>query len=358
MNIHTYFTYFTKLRHHCYWLGTARHKGDSLMPGKLSRVWYLLLHGYKLRPALRIINSSVYTALTYKKGYIRHETHPLLFLQELRATINKFKPDIIISQLESSDKVLNIANGLHIPTILFLTDAETSSLSGLQKIPLTTNIICVSKHVYSRVPKKFKTRTSVIYPPIQINDYKTHHHSPHQYITCVNPVRVKGGKILMKIIQQNPHTHFQIVKGWYDPIDDGYNFSQYPNVKILDRQSDMKSVYATTSALLVPSIWNEALPRVILEAGCNGIPSIATDRGGNHEAVGNGGILIKNPWNITEWSQAIHLVNSNTQIQKRISNNIRRHTKLFTIESLGKTLLIAIKKTILGRPQKRGTHVL
>jgi len=44
-------------------------------------------------------------------------------------------------------------------------------------------------------------------------------------------------------------------------------------------------VYRQTDWVLVPSLWREPLPRVVLEAHSLGIPVIASNKGGNSEVV-------------------------------------------------------------------------
>jgi glycosyltransferase involved in cell wall biosynthesis len=55
---------------------------------------------------------------------------------------------------------------------------------------------------------------------------------------------------------------------------------------------DIKSVYARTAVLLVPSQWQEAFGRVALEAQVNGIPVVARNVGGLGEVLEPSGVLI------------------------------------------------------------------
>ena len=57
----------------------------------------------------------------------------------------------------------------------------------------------------------------------------------------------------------------------------------------------MASVYARARVLLVPSLWWESGPRVIVEALANGIPVIGSSSGGVPEVIGDGGIILEFP---------------------------------------------------------------
>ena len=56
--------------------------------------------------------------------------------------------------------------------------------------------------------------------------------------------------------------------------------------------ADMRSVYARSRLVLVPSQCDEAWGRIVTEAQISGVPALASDAGGLPEAVGPGGILM------------------------------------------------------------------
>ena len=56
---------------------------------------------------------------------------------------------------------------------------------------------------------------------------------------------------------------------------------------------------------MVPSQWEEAFGRVIVEAQINGIPVLASDVGGIPEALGHGGVLVKNFRDPKAWQKAL-----------------------------------------------------
>ena len=66
-----------------------------------------------------------------------------------------------------------------------------------------------------------------------------------------------------------------------------------------------------------------------IEAGINGIPTIASNRGGLPESVGKGGILIDNPYDINAWLSAIQKIESN---RSTFSNKAIYHAKNFTFK--------------------------
>jgi glycosyltransferase involved in cell wall biosynthesis len=77
------------------------------------------------------------------------------------------------------------------------------------------------------------------------------------------------------------------------------------NVECMGWVKHMRDAYARTRVLLGPSIWPEPFGRIFVEAASNGIPSIASRRGGIPEAVGKGGLLIDDIFDVNRWVEAL-----------------------------------------------------
>ena len=105
------------------------------------------------------------------------------------------------------------------------------------------------------------------------------------------------------------------------------------NVRVTQNTPDMGAVYARARILLVPSLWWESGPRVIVEALSNGIPVIGSSSGGVPEVIGDGGIILNfpkkyfqspflQPFNETEVSAAaeaiVELYNNDTLYQSAV----------------------------------------
>jgi glycosyltransferase involved in cell wall biosynthesis len=69
----------------------------------------------------------------------------------------------------------------------------------------------------------------------------------------------------------------------------GFKPEDFPNVRVIGHQLDMRRVYASTRVVLLPSLWHESGARVIAESQINHIPVLASDTGGSAELIGEGG---------------------------------------------------------------------
>ena len=109
---------------------------------------------------------------------------------------------------------------------------------------------------------------------------------PGKYITYINPLYLKGIEIFRKIVKKLPRKKFIVVgKG----IEKLKNISN--NVTCFGWCNDVRDIYKNTSIILFPSIWDEPFGRASIEAGINGIPTIASNRGGLSESVGKGSLF-------------------------------------------------------------------
>jgi glycosyltransferase involved in cell wall biosynthesis len=99
--------------------------------------------------------------------------------------------------------------------------------------------------------------------------------------------RKKGGDIVMEIARRMPEFSF-LIAGVCDRLPDILP----PNLSLLGQVADMNIFYEKVALLLVPSLIEEAFPRVILEAAARGIPVIGSRVGGIPEALGDSGVLI------------------------------------------------------------------
>lgn len=134
-----------------------------------------------------------------------------------------------------------------------------------------------------------------------------------EYITLINLDQNKGGEILREIAKRMPEYKFLGVKGSYsEPIKIGQIIDQPPNVRILEKQVDIRPVYRMTKILIMPSKY-ESWGRTATEAMCSGIPVIASSTPGLKENCGNAGIFVSDRDNVDEWVKAIEkLHNENT----------------------------------------------
>jgi glycosyltransferase involved in cell wall biosynthesis len=124
-----------------------------------------------------------------------------------------------------------------------------------------------------------------------------------EFITFINPSFEKGVNVFLPLAKlaakEAPEIKFLVVqsRGRWGVALQVLKFqpSDFPNVMVIGHQKNMKPVYASTKALLLPSTWHESGARVIAEAMINDIPVLASRTGGSEELVGLGGMVFDLP---------------------------------------------------------------
>lgn len=124
-----------------------------------------------------------------------------------------------------------------------------------------------------------------------------------RFFTLVNPLPEKGVSLFLRLVdmasRQAPDMQFLVVEGRGRLQSAVEQLKMRPDllsrVKLLPTQQDMRQVYRQTRVLLMPSFWFEAAGRVLIEAVANGIPVLATGRGGIPETLAGGGTLLDVP---------------------------------------------------------------
>lgn len=118
-------------------------------------------------------------------------------------------------------------------------------------------------------------------------------------IVAVGASRIKGGDVVYRVAKSMPEYSFLIFdKSFSEERQNG-------NVREMPWNSNAAAVYEKASVLMVPSRWEEAFPRVVLEARCLGIPVVASRRGGIPEAVGDSDALIEDLEDVSAWRAAL-----------------------------------------------------
>ena len=127
-------------------------------------------------------------------------------------------------------------------------------------------------------------------------------HIERKYLTFINPSPVKGVYFLAGILKElsvrKPDIPVLVVEGrggvkWLEKT--GFEAQSLPNIRGMRNTRDPREFFSMTRVLLAPSLWQETFGRVTAESLINGIPVLASTRGGLREVVNKGGFLFDIP---------------------------------------------------------------
>jgi len=161
---------------------------------------------------------------------------------------------------------------------------------------------------------KVGIKTGVVYPFIDLSSYEAPRDGRGEFILFASRTYLKGVDIVLQIAKELPDQKFVIVGSITESLKE--EIRRHKNVELRGFCYNMQDVYAKAKIVLVPSLSEESFGRIPIEAGINGIPTVASNRGGLPESVGEGGILIKDIWDIEKWIGAIErLDNPKTHVE-------------------------------------------
>jgi hypothetical protein len=183
--------------------------------------------------------------------------------------------DVVLAQLGTRNRALRLAASRRRPLAFYtqLGNTPRNAMFGAPAVNLFNSAFTLSQYPWI-------SDGIVFHPPVELADYTVERGDA---VTLVNLSALKGAHVFWALAERFPERPFLGVRGWGAQVIP----DRIPaNVTLIERTSDIRSVYARTRVLLVPSIY-ESYGRVGLEAGCSGIPTIAHPNAGLCEALGD-----------------------------------------------------------------------
>ena len=220
--------------------------------------------------------------------------------------LDSFRPDILMIYGGGlyERQLLRLARERGIVTVFYLANPTYMSRESFSLIDQVFTDTVATRDLY---------RQRLGLDPIAIGKFvdAPDRHSPAEpaeFTTLVNPSAEKGVTLFYRIAelaqQTLPSVRFLVVESRSTlamaEAASGMRFSELQNIERVGIQHSMGAVFARTKVLLMPSLWHESGARVAIEACSMGIPTVATDRGGIPEILGESGILISPPLPLTD----------------------------------------------------------
>ncbi|HEV2645636.1 MAG TPA: glycosyltransferase family 4 protein [Acidobacteriaceae bacterium] len=214
------------------------------------------------------------------------------------AQIREFRPDVVIVSNDPLNVLimdLPLTKGIRIvylarattvlpfgPESVFPSKAKTNAIRRANAVVAVSQYLADYVVEHSGIP--------AIYRPIQLFDtldWPCLGSFENSFITMVNPCALKGIVIFLALADSFPNAQFAVVPTWGTNAEDRTQLAARPNIRFLEPVDDIREILQQTRVTLVPSLWAEARSRMIFESMISGIPVLASDRGGNREAMMN-----------------------------------------------------------------------
>jgi surfactin synthase thioesterase subunit/glycosyltransferase involved in cell wall biosynthesis len=212
--------------------------------------------------------------------------------------IDEFHPDIIVTSTDDPGQIL-LEPALRAPlarvvylvratiAVPFGPDSSMVSAAKTELLRRADGVVGVSHYVAGYVREW--SGIDAIHVPISLLEpapggYPDLGRYDSPYVSMVNPCAVKGISIFLALADRLPDVQFAAIPMWGTQPEDLAELKRRPNIKLLDPVDNIDDLLRVSRVVLVPSVWAEARSRMVLEAMSRGVPVMASDVGGLHEA--------------------------------------------------------------------------
>jgi glycosyltransferase involved in cell wall biosynthesis len=259
----------------------------------------------------------------------------------------QFNPDVCLFQAEGAlQSWLRVRNIETIKSYLYVQNGLEPTTFIQNQVPLPT-CLSNSKFIQNSLKEKFKLESELLYPAIDVERCRTTHlpekNNEKFTVLFINPNHVKGVDIFLQLAQHFKDIQFKMLEGWAPISLQLKNMAeQLGNVECIERTWNIAEIYHSADLLLVPSQWEEAFGRVVVEAHAAGVPTLASNRGGLPEASGDAGFLVDDYSKPLAWAEKLKqlienksLIDDKTELMEK---NVERFTPANAAQSFARII--------------------
>jgi glycosyltransferase involved in cell wall biosynthesis len=229
--------------------------------------------------------------------------------------VQAFRPDVVVSHHQHVLHALRVARSVRARSV-FLTHNQMDLND--RPLRMKPDLVIHNSEWVRESLSRFGTPTHefVMHPPLTPDRHTVP--STGDALTLINLNRDKGAEVFYRLAELMPDRKFLGVVGGHGEQVVRMNL---PNVEILEHGPDMKRVWSRTRVLLMPSIY-ESYGLTAVEAGINGIPTIANPTPGLKENLGERGLFADRD-SIVEWAYLIENYLDDPLLYENASNAAR-----------------------------------
>lgn len=232
-------------------------------------------------------------------------------------TIAKLNPHALMGNIRDPIVLSYLADNNDKPSLMFLTEDEFTKrgmpgdedfyrcLKNIKKIAVA------SRYLQESLNTEYGITPILLTNAIMLSNYRQVKEEQGKYITIMHPYPHKGIDIFLQIVEKMPERDFMVMSGTGKEYRDVKpKLLSYPNLRLQQHTKSVKDIYKQSRLLIIPSLWQEAFSRVIIEAYCSGTPVICSDKGGVREAGRDAASYVpvektQDAYDVSKWLQAI-----------------------------------------------------
>jgi glycosyltransferase involved in cell wall biosynthesis len=240
------------------------------------------------------------------------------FLQLIDEELAQRRPEVILSfgggWLERG--VLAVAKRHGIPVVFWLRNTEYKRPDLFENV---AGAIVPSNFSAEYFKKTLSLNFCKVIPSLVLPERVLCTQREPRFVTYVSPTPAKGvfyfARIASELGRLRPDIPILIAVGrgqlkWFEPT--GLNVLGLRNLKIAPPTSDPREFFKFARVIVAPGLWEETYLRTAVEGIFNGIPTLASRRGGVADTLGQCGFLFDIP---ARYTSATRLVPSVAEVR-------------------------------------------
>ena len=219
-------------------------------------------------------------------------------------TLDRWRPDVLLTYGGGfvGRSLIDAARTRGIRTAFWLRNTAYRT----PRLFATCDVVIVPSRFAARFyRRRLGMRCEAIPSPIRWNRVRCGPDADRRFVTFVNPHPSKGAAVFARIAaelgRRRPDVPLLVVEGRAvlgDLARYGADLTA-ANLSRMRNTPDPRHFYRATRVLLAPALVGETFGRTAAEALINGIPVLASDRGGLPDTVGDGGLILPLPRELT-----------------------------------------------------------
>jgi glycosyltransferase involved in cell wall biosynthesis len=142
-------------------------------------------------------------------------------------------------------------------------------------------VLAPSPFLVRGIAQTFEAQAALVRPPITPPDERPPGREHRDGVLFVNPIPEKGLTLATELAARLPEVPSRSSRAGGSPGP----VALTANVSLLPRRSSLRDLYLRAAAVIVPSVVEDAAPRVVSEAAMHGAVVIGSARGGIPELV-------------------------------------------------------------------------
>jgi glycosyltransferase involved in cell wall biosynthesis len=218
------------------------------------------------------------------------------FLALYERLLERFRPDLVLTYGGDwlAEQIIAQAKRRGIPVLFALHNFAYNGADLFRPVDAVLVPSCLAQAHYRRT---LGLESTPLPGPWDWNRVRCHEIQP-RYVTFVNPQPDKGvfvfARFAAELARRRPDIPLLVVEargkaGWLEQT--GLDFGALGNIFVMANTPDPRDFYKVSRLVLIPSLWWESFCRVAAESLINGIPVLASNRGGLPETLREAGCL-------------------------------------------------------------------